>query len=372
MEEIKVALFGVGGYAANYLHAVSHPERPGVRLVGAVDPYITSCDACPVYATAEEMFAHCQPDLTVVATPIHFHPEQAVAAFAHGSHVLLEKPMASTMAGVEEILRARDRAGRKLGVGFQLCADKAVRALKRDVDAGVYGAPVSLKVIVLWPRDHAYYHRSCGWAGKRFDPQGRPIFDNVLSNATAHYLINMLFLTGRPLASLDVRTFRANAIETFDTAVLKGVSEGGAKLFIAVSHATDPARKQSPVFEYTYEKGVIRMGCLGGEDEHLTARTPDGSVKDYGLTGQSYMPCFWNMVDAIRGEAEIACPGETAALHVDTLQKMRALEPDATPFPDAWIREQDGFTWVPGLNEKLVECFKAGEIPRWNLAAEHL
>jgi len=372
MEEIKVALFGVGGYAANYLYAIKNPKRPGVRLVGAVDPFVQTCDMCPVYASAEELYAHCQPDLTIVATPIHWHPEQAVAAFAHGSHVLLEKPMAATMKGVSDILRARDHGNRKLGVGFQLCADPAIRALKRDVDAGLYGAPVSLKVIVLWPRDHTYYHRSCGWAGKRYDPQGRPIFDNVLSNATAHYLLNMLFMTGEPLVSLTCATYRANDIETFDTAVLHGVSETGATIFIASSHAADPAYTQQPVLAYEYEKGTICLGRLGGEDERLTVHLRDGSVTDYGLAGQTYMPCLWNMVDAIRADAEIACSGETAALHVDTLEKMRTLQPEAAPFPPSCVREQGSFTWVPGLAEYLIECFRSGHILQWNPASKLL
>jgi predicted dehydrogenase len=47
MEDIRVALFGVGGYAANYLYAIRHPERPGVRLVGAVEPLCETCDASP-------------------------------------------------------------------------------------------------------------------------------------------------------------------------------------------------------------------------------------------------------------------------------------------------------------------------------------
>lgn len=372
MDEIKVVLFGVGGYAANYIHTIKNPIRPGVRLVGAVDPYIGECELCPVYASSDELFAHHQADLAVVSTPIHFHPEHAVTAFEHGCHVLMEKPIASTMEGVGEILKARDKAGKKLGIGFQLCADKVVRAVKADVDAGLYGAPVSLKAIVLWPRDHAYYHRSCGWAGKRYDAQGRPIFDNVLSNATAHYLMNMLYMTGKPLTSLHCATFRANAIETFDTAVMKGLSETGAGVFIAVSHAADPARKQAPVLEYTYEKGIIRMNRAGADDEHITAELPDGSVRNYGLAAQGYMECFWNMIDAIRDEAPIACPGETAALHVDTLQKMRAIEPEATPFPAAWLRETDGFTWVPGLAEKLYQCFDTARLPEWDLNAGHL
>lgn len=372
MKELKVALFGIGGYAENYVHAMEKPKRPGVRLVGAVDPFVKACAMCPVYATAEALYQAQRPDIVVIGTPIQFHAEQAANAFAHGCHVVVEKPIAADLAGAQAMLRARDKAGKRLSVGFQLCYDPAMLSLKKDVDAGVYGAPVSLRAMVLWPRDHAYYHRGCGWAGKKRDAEGRPIFDSVLSNATAHYLMNMLFLTGAPVTSLACATYRANPIETYDTAVVKAVSRTGAELFIAVSHAAGRAQTQDPMFEYTFEKGVIRFGAPGQKGERLTAVLADGRVRDYGAIGTEYMENLWNMVDAIRGDVPVGCPGEAALWHVDVLERMRGLQPEAIPLPEAWIREEDGMRWVPGLADSLRRCYDTQTLPCWDMDAAQL
>ena len=372
MTELKIALLGIGGFAENYVHAMKKPQREAVRLVGAVDPFVKECPLCPVYATTEELYKAHQPDIVVVGTPIQFHAEHAIEAFEHGCHVVMEKPIAATMEGARSILAARDKAGKKLSIGFQLCFEPAVRQLKADLDAGVYGALKSLKAIVLPPRGRVYYRRGSGWAGKRFDAEGRPIFDDVLSNATAHYLMNMLYMTGAPVASIEYKTYRANPIETYDTAVAKGVSETSAELFIAVSHAAGAAHDQPPMFEYTCEKAVIRFGKVGKRGQNLVAYLTDGSVKDYGSVETTYMENLWNMVDAVRDGAPLCCPGEVAMRHVDALEKARALRPEAEPFPERWIQETDGMLWVPGLAEKLYECYNTCELPHWDLNAAAL
>ncbi len=366
MEELKIALFGVGGFAANYLHVMKQPKREKLRLVGAVDPFVKECGLCPVYGSSEELYREHRPDIVILGTPIQFHAEQAIEAFEHGCHVVSEKPIAATMEEVRRMLEARDRAGKKLSVGFQLCYDPVVRAMKADVDAGVFGKPVSLKAMVLWPRDYTYYHRGSGWAGKKFDAQGRPIFDNVLSNATAHYLMNMLYVCGAPVSSLECATYRANPIETFDTAVMKGKSENGAELFIAVSHAVDRGEQQDPMFEYTYEKAVIRFGGAGTRGTSLTAEFTDGQVKDYGVVYQDYGENLWNMVDAIREDTPIFCTGEMASWHIDALEKLRKIQPESTPFPESWITETDGLRWVPGLAKELFRCWASRELPKWD------
>ena len=374
MKEIKVALFGVGGYGVNYPYTIAHPQREGVTLVGAVDPYCKTCDMCPVYDTAEELFANHQPDLVVVSTPIHLHVEQAVTAFEHGCHVALEKPICADMEGVQKILAARDKAGKQLSIGFHLCADSGVREAKKDIDDGVFGKPVSLKALVLWPRGHAYYNRGSGWAGKRYARNGAPIFDNVLSNATAHYLMNILFMLGDKLETVDCRTFRANAIETFDTAVVKGETAQGAKAFIAVSHAIHPSLQQDPVFEYQFEKGTLYFNTVGSKERgtHFIARFNDGTVKEYGAVGTGHMENFWNLIDVIRGDDVIYCSGETAALHVDTMERMRTIQPDAVAFPTHWLSEANDHTYVPGLAAALIQCFQNTELPNWDLSADKL
>lgn len=372
MAEIKLALLGVGGFAANYLHAMEKPRREGVRLVGAVDPFVKACALCPVYASTQALYSAHQPDVVIVATPIQFHVEQAVEAFEHGCHVVMEKPIAATLEGANAILRARDKAGKKLSIGFQLCFDPAIRALKEDADAGRFGAPISLRAMVLWPRDQTYYQRGCGWAGKKFDAQGRPIYDSVLSNATAHYLMNMLHMVGAPVSAVQCATYRANPIETFDTAVLKATCGAGAELFIAVSHAVDRKEEQHPLFEYAYEGAILRFGSVGARGVGLTAQFTDGRVAQYGDVGLGYMENLWNMIDAIREGVPIGCPGETARLHVEALEKMRAVQPDATPFPEGFIAQTDGLRWVPGLAQALFACYEQKALPRWDMQAHGL
>lgn len=372
MDEIKVALFGVSGYAANYIYTMTHPRREGVKLVAAVDPFNKDCDVCPVYDTAEEMYAHHQPDLVVVATPIHCHVAQAVEAFRHGCHVALEKPIAANMDGVREILKARDESGKYLSVGFNMCADPVIRQIWADAQSGLFGKPVAFKTIVLWPRGHVYYSRGSGWAGKRYARNGEPIFDSVLSNATAHYLMNMLYMLNEPMAELDCQTYRANPIETYDTAIVKGRTASGADMFIAVTHASDPDKKQNPYFHYVYEKATLTFGGMGETGEKFVARFNDGTVKEYTGVNTGYLDPFWNMIDTIRGKDVVACPGETAMLHVDTIERMRTLQPDAVPFPAKWIAEKNDYTWVPGLAEAMIECFNRAEMPQWDLDADSL
>ncbi len=371
MKKIKLAIVGIGGYGDNYVQTMKNPQREDIELVGAVDPFVKECALCPRYDTMEELFAHHQPDLVAISTPIHLHAEQAEFAFRRGCHVLLEKPIAPTMEGVRRILRARDESGKMLGVGFQLCADPVLQAMKADADAGLFGKAKSLRAIVLYPRDRGYYARHADWGGKRRNGKGYEVYDNVLSNATAHYLMNILWMLGTPLRELDFRTLKANEIETFDTAIVKGRAGEDANVLIAVSHAVGRAFEQRHMFRYDFEKATICFNEVGQPGGHVVARFHDGTVKDYGQEGEGWMRPLWNMADAIRGEAPIACTGETALLHVDALERMRQLQPDATPFPARWIEEDEGMLWVPGLAQKLYRAFDTGELPDFDFTADH-
>ena len=129
-KELKTVLFGTGGYAANYLEAFKKPLRENVRLVGAVDPFAQTCALCPLYADAETMLRELAPDIAVISTPIQLHTRQAELAFAHGCHVVLEKPIAATVDSARAILAARDRAGKLLNIDYHWCYSPAMRAMK--------------------------------------------------------------------------------------------------------------------------------------------------------------------------------------------------------------------------------------------------
>ena len=239
-------------------------------------------------------------------------------------------------------------------------------AFRSDVQTGLFGAVVSMRALVLWPRDIAYYNRGSGWAGKKFDKDGHPIFDSVASNATAHYLFNMLWVSGKELTDVQAVTARANPIETYDTIVLKG-KLGNADLTYAATHAGGREHVQNPMFEYVFEKGVITFGGYGKTGGELTFRFNDGTEKQYGVSltsGGRRMHKLWDLVELITVTgSKIACTAEEALLHTNVMAAVRAVCPESIRFPEEKIRLDDGMYWVPGLTDLLIDCYENRRLP---------
>lgn len=370
MNEIKIVLVGIGGYGNTYVNALLHErKRTDYKITGVVDPYAEKApgyaalkaNGVPFFASLADFYAENKADLAVISTPIALHEAQAVFAIAHKSHVLLEKPMAGSLSSARNIDRAAREAGVKLAVGFQWCYDPAMLSLKHDVDAGLFGAPKRLRALVIWPRDKAYYARGTGWAGKQYDAEGNAIFDSVASNATAHYIENMLWIAGRGLngakvAMMEAETWRAYPVETFDTVTLRAKLENGAEMFFAASHATAPGTQQEPMFEYAFEKATIRFGGYGEKGDLLIATFADGSTKRYGESNRQSDDKIWAMLDAIREGVEIPCPAEAALRHAEAMELLHVASPEAHAFEDAV--ETDARITVPGLEKKLVACYE--------------
>jgi len=365
-------LFGIGGYGDVYVQALTDKNCPAdICIAGVVDPFARSAPGyekllkmdVAFFDTPEAFYSESNADLAVIATPIPLHEPQAVCAMEHGSHVLLEKPIAATPESGKRIAMAAERTGRKLAVGFQWCYDKAMLKLKSDADSGILGMPRRMRALVLWPRDLAYYSRGTGWAGKKLDKNGNPIFDSVVSNATAHYLENMLWLAGNnyngaSFKDMRVETWCANEIETFDTVTLTGVLENGVEITYAASHAVHPDAQQDPMFEYEFENATVYFGGYGRSGSQVTAKFRDGTVKEYGAidpnAGHSIK--LWHMIDAIRTNRPIPCPASAALRHTEAIAMIHRLQPEAFVFED--IRRDDARVWVPGLDKQLIQCYE--------------
>ena len=290
MAKINIALCGIGGYAMLYTRYILDREDPRICPVGVVEPYPASCPrladleaaGIPVYATPEELYAAHQVDLTVIATPIQCHTPQILTALRNGSHVLCEKPLSGMSADETVLLDAARAAGKFVMIGYQWSYAKAILDLKADILAGRYGQPVLLKSRVFWPRSREYYARGGGWGGKLRAKDGTIINDSVVSNATAHYLHNMLFLLGQPGCSREAHSvecdlLRANEIENYDTAVVRFGLEGGGTGLLVVSHAT--LENAEPAFEYRFTAGTV---CYSAETGEIVGCLADGTRISYG------------------------------------------------------------------------------------------
>lgn len=379
MEPVCVMLAGVGGYGRIHINGLlCETGKKRVKIVGAVDPYPAGdgyarliSEGIPVYASIPELYAHHSPSLAIICSPTPFHAEQAIYCLEHGSHVLVEKPIAPTVNAAEAMIRARDAARRELVVGYQWCFDDTLCKLKEEVRAGLYGAPKALRAIVLWPRDEAYYRRGIGWAGKRFTADGRAVFDNVASNATAHYLMNMLWIAGYGENGTDIEDVfacaaRANDIETFDSVCLKAVLTNGASITFAASHAIARCESLEPTFSYIFEQAEASYSAQGQRESRLHIKTADGRSRDMGniAADESALRKVWKTLDIMEGRIPNLCPAELAIGHTKTMEMIdQKIGGQIMAFPSERIQRDGALRFVPGLSDTLFKFYQSMTLP---------
>ncbi len=263
MKKIKVVLVGIGGYGSIYVNEVLKPENAETfELAGTVDPYPASCrrlgelrGRCgEPFSSLSDFYRERSADLAVKATPIQFHTENIITALSAGSDVLCEKPLCGDARDIDRLLDAEASSGHKVSIGYQWSHSEAICRLKSDIMSGLYGEAEKLRTLVLWPRDRKYFGRGTGWAGKIRAADGSLIYDSVANNAAAHYLHNMLYVTGsetdlaRRVTDVKATLARVNEIENFDTSIIECTLEGGAKALFVASHTS--ANTVNPIFAY--------------------------------------------------------------------------------------------------------------------------
>jgi len=117
-----------------------------------------------VYTTAEELVACPQVDAVYIATPVQLHCSHALLAAAAGKHVLVEKPMALSLAECRQMIAACRRAKVKLQVGYMRRFHPYHAKIREIVDEGRLGRIIEARI-----QTHLWYPESPGaW---RQDPQ---------------------------------------------------------------------------------------------------------------------------------------------------------------------------------------------------------
>jgi phthalate 4,5-cis-dihydrodiol dehydrogenase len=118
---------------------------PRVALVAAADPRAEARGRfaadfrARTYESVEELCADGSVDVVYVATPHQLHGQHVAAAAAHGKHVLVEKPMAITLAECEAMVAAVERAGVILIVGHSHSFNAPILHARRLIEGGRFG-----------------------------------------------------------------------------------------------------------------------------------------------------------------------------------------------------------------------------------------
>ena len=135
---VRVGLLGAGRIAQSaHLPAIAH--APSVRLIGLFDPSdhlretVARRYEVVAYPTANVLFDDPSIEAVIVAVPDRFHASATLEALRAGKHVLVEKPLASTVAEAEAVVEASRRSGGIVQVGSMKRHDPGVRFAARAV-----------------------------------------------------------------------------------------------------------------------------------------------------------------------------------------------------------------------------------------------
>ena len=134
-------MVGVGVFGRNHARVYKELEQQGeaVRLLGVVDPDTSRADAvarefgCKAFGSVHQMLTtHSELQAASVAAPTVHHLSVASECMTAGVDVLIEKPLAATLAEAEQLVALATQYKRIAHVGHLECFNPAVRATVRE------------------------------------------------------------------------------------------------------------------------------------------------------------------------------------------------------------------------------------------------
>ena len=170
----RVLRIGVLGLSRGFvLMRPTFLADPRCRLVAAADPRPEARAAFEAefaarsYETAEALCEDPEVGVVYIASPHQFHAEQAIQAARHGKHVLVEKPMALSLADCAAMRAAARKAGVHLIVGPSHSYDAPVACAADLIASGAHGALRMITAMTF--TDFLYRPRR----SRRSSPSGR-------------------------------------------------------------------------------------------------------------------------------------------------------------------------------------------------------
>lgn len=252
---IKVAILGAG-IGAQHLEGYRHlPEDFQVVAMCDLDPsrgVAATGDDPSIEIVSDIDAVMADPDIGLIdiCLPPHLHVPVALQALSVGKHVICEKPIARSLAEIDQLEDALFKTDARIFPVFQYRFGLGFAQVKAILGAGLAGKPLVATAETHWNRLPNYY--DIAWRGTWAGEAGGAILSHAIH---AHDLIS--FVLG-PVASLHAFTdTRVNEIETEDCASISMRMQSGALVTSSVTlgSATDMSR-----FRFCFENLTIESG----------------------------------------------------------------------------------------------------------------
>lgn len=206
MTSVNIAVAGAGVIGRAHMAVMAQSSQ--CRLSAIADPSeaaqaLAQTHGVPWFATLDELLATASPDGVILATPNALHVPQALQCIAAGVPVLVEKPIAHTVADAQKLVQATQTHSAKVLIGHHRAHSPIMREAKAVIDEGRLGQLVSVMGSAMFYKPDDYFTQA-PW---RHEVGGGPVLINLI-----HEIHNLRMLCGE---IIEVQAMTSNVVRGF-------------------------------------------------------------------------------------------------------------------------------------------------------------
>ncbi|WEG11107.1 Gfo/Idh/MocA family oxidoreductase [Pullulanibacillus sp. KACC 23026] len=328
---IKVGIIGSGSISNAHIRA--YQQFPNdCQIVALSDIYPEKSKQqvlqhelnAEVYSDYNKLLERNDIDLISVCTPPYTHAEIAIAGLNAGKHVLVEKPMASSLEECDAMNEAAEKSGKILSVVAQNRFTNPMMKLKSVLETGLMGDIVHTQVDSYWWRGHSYY--DLWWRGT-WEKEG----GGCTLNHAVHHLDIFRWMNGMPseITAVMSNTSHDNA-EVEDISIAIGRYENGA-LAQVTSSVVHHGEEQQLIFQGKKARVSVPWKVKASTSQENGFPKPNPELEEElqkvyesqpDLEFQGHAGQIQDVLSAIRGDKQILVDGKEGR---ETLELITAI-----------------------------------------------
>ena len=319
---MKYALIGCGRISPNHVMAA---KNNGLDIVAVCDivrenaeDKILKFDLSPektrVYEDYKEMLRIEKPELVAIATESGKHAAIALDCIAEGCNVIIEKPIALSIANADAIIKAGHERGVLVCASHQNRFNKSIQEIRKAIEKKRFGKLLWGTAHIRWARNREYYDRAA-WRGTWEQDGG------ALMNQCIHDIDLLRWMMGDEIDTVFGMTDRLihPYIEAEDLGLAIIKFKNGS--YGTIEGTTDVFPKNLEETLYIFgEKGTVKAGGEAvniieewkfsdyfGDEELIKKECSENPPNIYGF---GHTKLYKNVIAAINGEEKLLVDGE--------------------------------------------------------------
>lgn len=311
---MRYGLIGCGRIATNHIKAVMKNQLELISVCDIVPEHMESLlskhglekDASiKRYTDFKKMIDENNLELVAIATESGIHAEIAFYCIKHGVNVIIEKPMAMSIADADQIIRLSKENNVKVSACHQNRFNVAVQEMRKALDEGRFGKLSHGSIHVRWNRNRDYYTQA-PWRGTWAQDGG------ALMNQCIHGIDLLRWMMGNEIDEVYGVTHRQfhGYLEAEDIGMAVVKFKNGAVATIEGTTNVYPQNLEETLYLFG-ENGTVKLGgkSTNNIDVWNFSDETEFDQKNKGLEeatsnvyGNGHSSLYADMIDAIKND----------------------------------------------------------------------